>query len=101
MMMSATSPEDARTRISTTLQLVEKFVNRLHLERALEEGEKDLDAAIKTLSDLLQSTEENSHNAALAVGENDGEVAFSENPSPPPNVPIHRAGCKSACFYNT
>lgn len=68
------------------------------LERALEEYDNDIDAAIKSLHDLcLCSAEENSdaaENPDAAVEKeavNGGDVTVSENPSAADNLPIDGA----------
>lgn len=68
------------------------------LERALEEYDNDIDAAIKSLRDLcLRSAEENSdaaENPDAAVEKevvNGGDVTVSENPSAADNLPMDGA----------
>lgn len=68
------------------------------LERALEEYDNDIDAAIKSLHDLcLRSAEENPDavaNADAAVEKevvNGGDVTVSENPSAADNLPMDGA----------
>ncbi|EXB67274.1 hypothetical protein L484_025755 [Morus notabilis] len=95
---SSTSPiRFSAPSLLDQLRAVFPYIEIQVLERALEDFDNDVEAAIKSLRDLrLRSTEENSDPAeeadvAVEKGVNDGNVAVSENPSASDNLPVDGA----------